>query len=130
MKDIQLNGTKTQPLGSTGSPDGNERARAPSPGARIERQVLLHSYTTMRPGENGDLADLILGMKIFGFLLLWVPTMGTQSPHTKLEASRPHSLYGRQPKSLLLTVLKFIVAQYRGHEAVWPPIWYVGFGYP
>ena len=61
----------------------------------VAPKVLLHSATTMRPCENGDLADLILGMKIFGFPLLWVPTMGTQSPHTKLEATRPHSLYGR-----------------------------------
>ena len=61
----------------------------------VAPKVLLHSATTMRPCENGDLADLILGMKIFGLLLLWVPTMGTQSPHTKLEATRPHSLYGR-----------------------------------
>ena len=62
------------------------------PGLRFERKVLLHSATTMRPGENGDLADLILGMKIFGLPLLWVPTMGTQSPHTKLEATGPRGL--------------------------------------
>ena len=62
------------------------------PGLLFERKVLLHSATTMRPGENGDLADLILGMKIFGLPLLWVPTMGTQSPHTKLEATGPRVL--------------------------------------
>ena len=64
------------------------------PGLRFERKVLLHSATPtpMRTCENGDLADLILGMKIFGLLLLWVPTMGTQRPHTKLEATGPQGL--------------------------------------
>ena len=56
--------------------------------------------------------------------------MGTQSPHTKLEANQPHNFLVGPSLILLITGLSRSVAPPKSYEAEWPLILHVGFGYP
>ena len=54
--------------------------------------------------------------------------MGTQSPHTKLEANQPHNFLVGPSLILLITGLSRSVAPPKSYEAEWPLILHVGLG--
>ena len=56
--------------------------------------------------------------------------MGTQSPHAKLEATRPYNFLVGPLNVIVLLLVKLMRVPPKNYEADWPLILYVGFEYP